>query len=107
MKILQISKVGLRNEAKDLMTVNQYERAQNWLTQWTCQNNFQALVYIPSEMNEAEVFKQLRKEVVDAVSHHGYPEAAFYFEVSIQQATDNRFWMGATASIRKFNLEEE
>lgn len=95
MNIMQIHNVRLRSVAGDLLTANAHARTVEWLSLWTAEAKFKAVV---SESRE-ESLKTLRADLMDnlvppwlSFGSKVTPDL-FEFEVSDQDALNGRFWM--------------
>lgn len=95
MNVMQVKKIHLKPSAKDELGANAYERVMGWLTHWTCEGNFKAVVTDSQE----ESLKLLRKDLYENLvpswlkTESKVRPEMFTFEVSSQDVDDNRFWM--------------
>lgn len=93
MHVMQITRVRLHPSAEDKMTASTHKRATAWLTQWTAERNYQAVI-APSEKECLTILKNDLCTNLRPSQH--WPDAKlehFQFTVSSQDARNGRFWM--------------
>lgn len=93
MHMAAISEVKLRPSAADALTHTTYQRTNDWLKQWTPENNFKAVV--AGSFTEAlDVLRvDLKATMIpNFLASSGVKPEHFEFRVIEQEIRDGRFW---------------
>lgn len=104
---LQVFTVNaLRRVDRVPLLESQRKAIDEWLKQWTCKNNFQAIV---CESADAAV-ACFRRELTRSVEAHGWPAETFEFvmgqmEVKIDEHGNFRFWNTEYGLTRKMSWD--
>lgn len=94
MHIAQVVNVSLVGSASGQLSYDAYNATKQWLTQWTPQANFKAV--IASDLVECirVIADDLRTTLVPHyLARYGVKPEHFKFNVSEQSVVDGRFWM--------------
>lgn len=95
MNVMQIVAVRLKQETENKITKQQYDQITEWLKQWTCITNFQAILAESREKALEECRKDLKEKLLPYWLKDKIMPSMFEFEVSEQTVVNNRFWMSS------------
>jgi len=91
--VLRVHKVIMSPNASRLLSANAYKEVSAWLTQWTCANNFKAVIgdydYCINVLRD-----DLKKNLIPSwLVREGVTPECFVFTVSGGEVSDDdRFW---------------
>ena len=95
MIIAQIKTIRLTHKASYQLSNAAYNRAREWLSHWTPQAQFMAVM----APDRVEALKMLREDLAGSLvpgwlmHESGVKLEHFEFEISEQEVQENRFWM--------------
>lgn len=98
LNVMQVTRVKLRREAADVLTANAHAEVVSWLSQWTPQANFKAVVTSSEQNSLALLTADLQANLVPAFMRGKVQPHLFTFQVSSQTTENSRFWMPSSIS---------
>lgn len=96
--VLRVHKVMMSSNASRLLSATVYKEVSEWLTQWTCANNFKAVIgdfdYCINVLRS-----DLKNHMIPSwLSREGVTPECFVFTVSGDEISDDdRFWSSFNA----------
>lgn len=97
MFITQIESVKLKGSSYDKLSYSTVRRVEAWLIQWTCRNNFKAVVTKTAEEGIADCRHILQEDLVPGwLAHLGVKPEHFLFQVAVVPIDkQGRFWISS------------
>lgn len=98
--IMQIVKVKLKPEAENILTKAAHDEVVSWLGNWDTNHNFKAVIADSFEAGLEVLKKELSESLVPwFLRNRNVRPEHFYFNISHQEITDDRFWMPSCARL--------
>lgn len=90
--IITVTKLSLHWKAEDLLSARNYKEAEQWLSQWSIENNIPRFIIDNEEEGVTKARMYIKDEILYHRSHLN-PES-FEFTIQIGQIENNSFWLG-------------
>jgi len=90
---MRVNRVFLSHQAQNILSMKVYQEVKEWLNQWTCKNNFKAVLCENREAGISELQADLRENLIPSwMKSQGVTTECFVFDIASADVKDGRFW---------------